>query len=70
MLDIPYEQLAPETLTAILEEYASREGTDYGDVVYTLEQKVRALRRQLERGDIGVTFDTQTQTCSLVKLQC
>ena len=70
MLDIPYEQLAPETLTAILEEYASREGTDYGDVVYTLEQKVRALRRQLECGDIGVTFDTQTQTCSLVKLQC
>lgn len=69
MLDIPYEQLAPETLTAILEEYASREGTDYGDVVYTLEQKVRALRRQLERGDIGVTFNTQTQTCSLVKLQ-
>jgi uncharacterized protein YheU (UPF0270 family) len=69
MLDIPYEQLAPETLTAILEEYASREGTDYGDVVYTLEQKVRALRRQLARGDIGVTFNTQTQTCSLVKLQ-
>lgn len=69
MLDIPYEQLAPETLTAILEEYASREGTDYGDVVYTLEQKVRALRRQLERGDIGITFDTQTETCSLVNLR-
>ncbi len=69
MLDIPYEQLAPETLTAILEEYASREGTDYGDVVYTLEQKVQALRRQLERGDIGITFDTQTETCALVNLR-
>ncbi len=69
MLDIPYEQLAPDTLTAILEEYASREGTDYGDVVYTLEQKVQALRRQLERGDIGITFDTQTETCTLVSLR-
>ncbi len=69
MLDIPYEQLTPETLTAILEEYASREGTDYGDVVYTLEQKVQMLRKQLERGDIGVTFDTQTETCSLVSLR-
>ncbi|MES3006338.1 MAG: YheU family protein [Pseudomonadota bacterium] len=69
MLDIPYEQLAPDTLTAILEEYASREGTDYGDVVYTLEQKVQALRRQLERGDIGITFDAQTETCTLVSLR-
>ena len=69
MLDIPYEQLTPETLTAILEEYASREGTDYGDVIYTLEQKVQMLRRQLERGDIGITFDTQTETCSLVSLR-
>jgi len=69
MLDIPYEQLAPETLTAILEEYASREGTDYGDVVFTLEQKVQALRQQLERREIGITFDTQTETCSLVSLR-
>ncbi len=69
MLAIPYEQLTPETLTAILEEYASREGTDYGDVIYTLEQKVKMLRRQLERGDIGITFDTQTETCSLVSLR-
>lgn len=69
MLAIPYEQLTPETLTAILEEYASREGTDYGDVIYTLEQKVQMLHRQLERGDIGITYDTQTETCSLVSLR-
>ena len=69
MLEIPYAELAPETLTAILEEYACREGTDYGDVVYTLEQKVEALRRQLQRSDIGITYDAQTQTCSLVNLR-
>ena len=62
---IPHEQLSANTLTAILEEYASREGTEYGDVDYSLAQKVAMLRKQLERGDIAVSFDTQTETCTL-----
>jgi len=68
-MNIPWQQLSEDTLTAILEEYASREGTDYGDVVYTFSQKVDMLRRQLVRGDIGITFDPQTQTCTLVSLR-
>jgi len=62
---IPYDQLSAETLTAILEEYASREGTEYGDVDYSLAEKVAMLKEQLLRGDIAVNFDTQTETCSL-----
>ncbi len=62
---IPHEQLSAETLTAILEEYASREGTEYGDVDYSLAEKVAMLREQLASGDIVVSFDTQTETCTL-----
>ncbi len=62
---IPYDQLSAETLTAILEEYASREGTEYGEVDYSLAEKVAMLRAQLSRGDIAVSFDTQTETCTL-----
>ncbi len=68
-MDIPYQQLSEDTLTSLLEEYASREGTDYGEVVYSLEQKVKMLRKQLERGDIGITFDAQTESCSLINLR-
>lgn len=64
-MQIPFEQLSAQTLTAVLEEYASREGTDYGDAEYSLEQKVAMLRKQLQGGDIVISFDTQTQTCSL-----
>jgi uncharacterized protein YheU (UPF0270 family) len=56
-------------VTAILEEFATREGTDYGHEQYTLAQKVSMLRRQLERGDVAVSFDTQTETCSLISLR-
>lgn len=68
-MDIPYQQLSADTLDAILEEFATREGTDYGDVTYTLAQKVAMLRQQLVRGDVGITFDTATETCSLVRLR-
>jgi uncharacterized protein YheU (UPF0270 family) len=68
-LDIPYQQLSDETLRAILEEFASREGTDYGDVTYTLAQKVAALRQQLLRREIGITFDPATETCTLIALR-
>ena len=29
---IPYKELGAETLTAIIEDFVSREGTDYGAV--------------------------------------
>lgn len=63
---IPYEQLHQDTVTAILEEFATREGTDYGDRVYSLDEKVAILRRQLQRGEIAISFDGQTESCSLV----
>lgn len=68
-MQIPHEQLSRDTLTAILEEYASREGTEYGEVDYSLAQKVSMLRKQLEHGDIGISFDTETETCSLISLR-
>jgi len=68
-VQIPWQQLSPDTVTAILEEFATREGTDYGHEQYTLAQKVAMLRRQLERGDVAISFDSQTETCSLITLR-
>lgn len=68
-MQIPWQQLSPDTVTAILEEFATREGTDYGDEHFTLAQKVAMLRRQLERGDVAISFDTHTETCSLISLR-
>ncbi|HAS48820.1 MAG TPA: hypothetical protein DCS33_05965, partial [Gammaproteobacteria bacterium] len=49
-MNIPYQELEAETLRAIIEEFISREGTDYGAHEYSLEQKVQQVRNQLERG--------------------
>jgi len=64
-MDIPFKELETETLTAIIEEFISREGTDYGQQEYSLEKKVQQVMNQLQRGEIVVTFDPESQSCDL-----
>ncbi len=64
-MNIPYQDLEAETLRAIIEEFISREGTDYGAHEYSLEQKVQQVKNQLERGDIVLNFDPETESCDL-----
>ena len=46
---IPIEHLDADTLSAIIEQFVLREGTDYGDNTYSLEQKVAHVHAQLEQ---------------------
>ena len=64
-MNIPFQELAVETLTAIIEEFISREGTDYGAHETSLEKKVQQVMSQLKRGEIVVTFDPESQSCDL-----
>jgi len=64
-VDIPYSKLEPDLLRKLVEEFVSREGTDYGDVTYDLDAKVEAVLRQLKRGEVTVTFDPETETASI-----
>ena len=63
---VPRDALPPEVVSALLEEFASRDGTDYGSVERSLAEKVADLRRQLERGEIGIVFDPGSETTTLV----
>jgi hypothetical protein len=66
ILSISCEKLSPETLRAVIEEYVTRSGTDYGDVEVPLEQKVRQVHRELLSGKARILFDTIDQTCNIV----
>jgi uncharacterized protein YheU (UPF0270 family) len=59
---VPYTQLAPETLRSVVEDLVTRDGTDYGAVEKTLEQKVSALLRALERGEAQLVVDLATES--------
>ncbi|MEM1416599.1 MAG: YheU family protein [Myxococcota bacterium] len=63
---IPWEQLSADALRGVMEEYVSREGTDYGHAEVSFDAKVAAVRRQLERGEVVVLFDPRAGTCNLM----
>lgn len=63
---IPYQTLPADTLQALLEEFVTREGTEYGFEEVELQTKVQQLERQLKRGDIFIVFDPALETTSLV----
>lgn len=60
-VEIPRDRLHPDVLQSLLEDYASRDGTDYGMVELSLKEKVGNLHRQLERGDLLVLFDADSE---------
>lgn len=63
---VPYEELSPEALDGLIEEFVTRDGTDTGYTRNTLEQNVDMVKRQLKRGDAVVVYDEKTQTANLV----
>ncbi|MFI2810395.1 YheU family protein [Microbulbifer sp. YPW16] len=66
---IPHQQLDPGTLQNLLEEYATRDGTDYGEREVSLEDKVASLRRQLVSGDVVIWFEPGDESVNLVLAQ-
>ena len=65
-VEVPHEQLAPEVLRRLIEEFVTRDGTDYGAVERTLGEKVAAVIRQLEAGELAIVVDTEEETIDIV----
>lgn len=65
-LEIPVHLLTDEALNGLIEEFVSREGTDYGQSEYSLGQKAASVRRQLETGRAVVVYDPTTEGCNII----
>ena len=63
---IPHDQLSPEALHGLIEEFITREGTDYGWEEISLATKVAQVRRQIERKEVVIVFDSASETVSLL----
>ena len=63
---VPYTELSDETLRGVVESFVLREGTDYGEQEFSLDQKVAHVLRQLRRGEAQIMFDPATETIDIV----
>jgi hypothetical protein len=62
---VPHADLAADLLRAVIESFVLREGTDYGEKEFTLDQKVERVIRQLERGEAQIVFDPDPESVNI-----
>lgn len=62
---IPYDQLEADTLTRLIEDVVSRDGTDNGDDT-SQETRTLRVRQALGKGQAVIFFDLESQQCLLL----
>jgi uncharacterized protein YheU (UPF0270 family) len=65
-VEVPPEALSADALTAVIESFILREGTDYGREEIAHEKKLERVRKQLAQGDIKLVFDAETESVTFM----
>ena len=65
-MDIPYQAINAQTLRNMIEEYVTRDGTDYGEQELTLDAKVEQVLAGLKTGKMVVQYDESMEICEIV----
>ena len=62
---IPWKDIEPDTLENLIKEFVLREGTDYGDVEISLQNKIDQVKHQLASGEANVVFSELHETVDI-----
>ena len=62
---VPHQELAADVLRAVVESFVLREGTDYGEREFSLDEKVARVMGQLQRGEAQIMFDPDSQSVDI-----
>jgi uncharacterized protein len=65
-MEIPWERIPAETLRKMAENYILREGTDYGQKDFSIEEKTRQVIGQLKRKEAVIVFDPETESFNIL----
>ena len=65
-IDVPHDQIDPETLRNMIQEFVTRDGSDWGDPGGALEDKVAQVLKQLKNKQVKVVFDLKSETANIV----
>lgn len=65
-IQVPYQNINPQTLEQLIEDVVTRDGTDYGAEEMSLADKKNQVIFHLQKGLAVVVFDNTTQTVAIV----
>jgi uncharacterized protein YheU (UPF0270 family) len=62
---IPVNKLSAKALQGVINEFISRDGTDYGETEIPWETKFRQVKDKLKTGSAVLIFDDETETTNI-----
>jgi len=65
-VEVPRGALPADTLRRLVEEFVTRDGTDYGASERGLDEKVADVLDELARGVARIVYDRETETANVV----
>ena len=66
---VPHTELEPEILRKVIESFITREGTDYGDIEFSMSDKVAHIMQQLEKKEVWIVFDSESESITIITAQ-
>jgi uncharacterized protein YheU (UPF0270 family) len=66
---IPYNELSEEALQALIEDFVTRDGTDYGQDELSMQEKAAHLFALLKTGELLISYNEESDSCGLVNKQ-
>ena len=65
-IHVSEKDLSPESFRGVVENFVLQEGTDYGLIEFTLEEKVNKVIEQIRDKKAALVFDKETETCTVI----
>lgn len=63
---VDHRQLSKQARRGLIEEFITREGTEYGHAEFSMDEKVAQVERQLDAGEAKVVYDTVEERVNIV----
>lgn len=68
-VEVPWDQIKPDTLHTMVEEFVTREWSELADAGFSLDVKVEQVLQQLRAGKARVVFDLVSEPCNIVSAE-
>ncbi|MBL4910838.1 MAG: YheU family protein [Alteromonadaceae bacterium] len=66
---IPVDNLSQQALYGVIESFILREGTDYGEIEVSLDEKIAQVHQQLVLGNLVLVFSELHQTVNIMSTE-
>lgn len=63
---VPHSRIPSETLLKLVEEFVTRDGTDYGETEVPTAQKISQVMHLLKAGKAVVVFDPEGSSATIL----